>query len=192
MKAILRALAILLDPVTEWERIEKEPGDPGSLLLGYVAPLALVPAICGFLGASVIGVVEPGGNALRASTFDGILGTIFGYLEALAVVALLGLIVAFAAPAFGGRKDFAGALKLAVYSYTPVWLTGIFLLLPGLRFLMLSGFYGAYILVAGLPLLMRMPARQTAGFAALIVASACALTVLAASAQRALFGIPLP
>jgi hypothetical protein len=192
MNAILRATAVIIDPFAAWERIEKEPGDPGYLMLGYVAPLALVPAVCGFLGACVIGVVEPGGKALRAPIFDGSFGTIFGYLETLAVVALLALIIDFAAPLFGGRKDFAGAFKLAVYSYTPVWLTGIFLLLPGLRFLMLTGLYGAYILAAGLPRQMKLPAQKTAGFATLIVASACALTVLAASAQRTLFGIPLP
>jgi hypothetical protein len=192
MKAILRALAILIDPIAAWERIEKEPGDPIYLMLSYAAPLALIPAVCGFLGAWVIGVVEPAGNALYAPIFDGIFGTIFGYLETLGVVALLGLIIAFAAPPFGGRKDFSGALKLAVYSYTPVWLSGIFLLLPGLRFLMLAGLYGAYILAAGLPHLMRLPRPKTAGFALLIVASACALTVFAVSVQHALFGIPLP
>ena len=36
---------------------------------------------------------------------------------------------------FGGRADFDSAFKLAVYSFTPVWLAGIFLLVPGLRFL---------------------------------------------------------
>ncbi len=191
MKAILRALAILIDPFSAWERIEQEPGDPAYLMFSYVAPLAVIPAICGFVGACVIGVVEPGGDTLRASIFDGIFGTIFGYAATLAVVALLGLIIEFTAPLFGGVKDFASALKLAVYSYTPVWLTGIFLLLPGLRFLMLTGFYGAYILVAGLPHLIKLPPHKTAGFAALIVACACALTVLAASAQHGLFGIPL-
>jgi len=191
MKAIFRALAILGDPFAEWERIEKEPGDPAYVMISYAAPLALIPAVCGFLGACIIGVVEPSGNTLYASVFDGIFGTIFGYLETLAIVALLGLIIALAAPLFGGRKDFAGALKLAAYSYTPVWLAGIFLLLPGLRFLMLTGFYGAYILVAGLPRLTRSAPQKTMGFAALIVACACALTVIATGLQRALFGIPL-
>ncbi len=191
MNATLRALAVLTSPFAAWERIEKEPGDPAYLMISYVAPLALVPAVCGFLGACVIGVVGPAESALHASIFDGVFGTIFGYLATAAVVALLGLIIVFTAPLFGGTKDFAGALKLAVYSYTPVWLSGIFLLLPGLRFLMLTGFYGAYILVAGLPRLVKLPPHKTAGFAVLIVACACALTILAASAQHALFGIPL-
>ncbi len=108
------------------------------------------------------------------------------------LVLFLGLIINLAAPLFGARKDFASAFKLAVYSYTPVWLTGIFLLLPGLRFLMLAGYYGVYVLIAGLPLMMKAPAQKSPGFAALIIVFACALTFIAAAAQRSLFGTPAP
>jgi hypothetical protein len=90
---------------------------------------------------------------------------------------------------FGGRRDFGSAFKLAVYSYTPVWLAGIFLLVPGLRFLTLTAFYGAYITWQGLPLLMKTPQANVPGYAAVIVACACALTLLAAAAQHGLFGL---
>ena len=59
------------------------------------------------------------------------------------------LFIDFVAPLFGGRRDFGRALKVAVYAFTPVWLCGVFLLLPGLRFLELPGLYGAYLLVMG-------------------------------------------
>ena len=60
MKAAWRAKAMLLDPYAEWPAIERESGDPAYLLSRYVAALALIPAVCGFIGASVIGVVVPG------------------------------------------------------------------------------------------------------------------------------------
>jgi hypothetical protein len=190
MKSLLRVMVILIDPSAEWPRIEKEPGDPAYLLLTCVAPLAFIPALFGLIGASVIGVVVPGAGLLRASLFDGIFGAIFGYLENFALVFLLGLFTDLAATLFGGRRNFANAFKLAVYSYVPVWLTGTFLLLPGLRFLMLAGFYGVYLLLIGLPLLTKTPAHRSAGFAALVVAFACALTFIAATAQYELFGTP--
>ena len=137
MKAAWRAKAMLLDPAAEWPAIERESGDPAYLLSRYVAVLALVPAVCGFIGASVIGVVVPGTGLVRASLFDGFFGAIFGYAMAVAIVLVLALIIDLLAPLFGGRKEFDSAFKLAVYSYTPVWLAGIFLLLPGLRFLIL-------------------------------------------------------
>ena len=39
------------------------------------------------------------------------------------------------APSFRSERNLPAALKLAVYSFTPVWLAGIFILIPGLRFL---------------------------------------------------------
>ena len=191
MKAALRAKAMLIDPFAEWIAIERESGDPAFLLSRYVAVLAAVPAVFGFIGASVVGMQVPGTGLVRASLFDGLFGAIFGYAMAFALVLALGLIIDVLAPLFGGQKDFDNALKLAVYSYTPVWLTGIFLLLPGLRFLILTGFYGAYVLAMGLPRLMKLPPEKTPTFAAFVVLCAFALTMLAADAQGALFGTPL-
>jgi hypothetical protein len=187
MKAARRVKAMLLDPAAEWPAIERESGDPAYLLSRYVAVLALVPAACGFVGASVIGAVVPGIGLVRASLFDGFFGAIFGYAMAVAIVLVLALVIDLSAPLFGGRKDFDSAFKLAVYSYTPVWLAGIFLLLPGLRFLILLSFYGAHVLVLGLPRLMKSPAQKSYGYAVVIVVCACALTLMAAAIQRTVF-----
>jgi hypothetical protein len=187
MKAALRAKAMLLDPAAEWLVIERESGDPAYLLSRYVAVLALVPAVFGLIGASVVGMVVPGTGLMRASLFDGFFGAIFGYMMAFAIVLMLALMIDLLAPLFGGQKDFENAFKLAAYSYTPVWLTGIFLLLPGLRFLILTGFYGAYVLAMGLPRLMKSPAQKSYGYALAIVVCAFALTLAAAAMQRAVF-----
>jgi hypothetical protein len=190
MQVLLRILAILMDPAAEWERIEKESDDSFSLMLRYVAPLAAVPPVFRFVGACIIGVIVPGVGSVRAPVLEGIFGAIFGYLENFALVLLLALITYLVVPLFGSRRNFLNAFKLTIYSYTPVWLTGIFLILPGLRFLVLTGFYGAYVLVAGLPHLLKPAKERSPGFAALIVVFACVLTFVAAAAQRALFGAP--
>lgn len=188
MKGVWRLIGILTDPFAEWARIEAEPGEPVGLLIGVVAPLALVPAAFGFLGACFVGVIAPGKGEVWAPVFDGLAAAFFSYATSFAVVLVLGAAIAIAAPLFGGRRNFARALNLAVYSYSPVWLAGVFLLLPGLRFLMLFGFYGVYVLTAGLPFMTKSPQRNLPGFAALIVILACALIFIAMSAQQALFG----
>ena len=188
MKGVWRVIGILTDPFAEWARIEVEPGETIALMIGTVAPLALVPAVFGFVGACIIGAVIPGKGEVRAPILDGLAAAFFGYFASFAVVLLLGLVITIAAPLFGGRRNFARALNLAVYSYIPVWLAGVFMLLPGLRFLMLFGFYGVYILIAGLPFMTKTPQNNLLSFAALIIAFACALTFIALSAQYALFG----
>jgi hypothetical protein len=189
MNAFVRAKAILVDPAAAWRGIEKDIGDPAYLLSRYVAVLALIPALSGFVGATLIGVVTPSG-VLRADLIDGLFGAIVSYATSCAIVLLLGLIIDLLAPLFGGRRDFEEAFRLAVYSFTPLWLVGIFLLLPGLRFLLLTGVYGIYLFWLGAPRLTKVPEQQAANFTAVIVICACGLLYAAALAQRMLFGTP--
>lgn len=190
MNAFLRAKAILLDPATAWLGMEKDIADPAFLLSRYVAVLALIPALSSFVGATLIGVVAPSGATLRADLFGGLFGAIFSYAASCAIVLLLGLIISLLAPLFGGRRDFESAFKLAVYSFTPLWLAGLFFVLPGLRFLLLTGVYGIYLFWLGVPRLTKVPEAQAANFTAIIVACAGGLLYGAALAQRMLFGTP--
>jgi hypothetical protein len=187
MNPAMRAKAMLADPSAEWARIERESGDPAFLLSRYVAILALVPALFGFIGACVVGTFVPGAGLMRAPWFDAGFGAIILYVESFIAVFVLAFIINIAAPLFGGKKDFDAALKLAVYSFTPAWLVGIFLLMPGLRFLVLTAFYGAYVLATGLPRLMKAPKTQSALYVALATACAFGLVVGGVVAQRAIF-----
>ena len=56
MNLVDRIKGILLQPKSEWSKIESEPGDAGYLLSNYVAILAAIPPICTFIGASIIGI----------------------------------------------------------------------------------------------------------------------------------------
>ena len=190
MNAFVRAKAMLLDPAAAWLGMEKDIGDPAYLLSRYVAVLALIPALSSFVGATLIGVVAPSGATLRADLFDGLFGAIFSYATSCVIVLLLGLIIDLLAPLFGGRRDFEEAFKLAVYSFTPLWLAGIFLLLPGLRFLLLTGAYGIYLFWLGMPRLTKVPEGQAVNFTVIIVFCAGGLLYGAALAQRMLFGTP--
>jgi hypothetical protein len=190
MNALVRAKAIMVDPAAAWLGIEKDFGDPAYLLSRYVAVLALVPALSSFVGATLIGAVVPSGAVVRADLIDGLFGAIFSFAASCAIVLLLGLITDLLAPLFGGRRDFECAFKLAVYSFTPLWLAGIFLLLPGLRFLLLTGVYGIYLFWLGMPRLTKVPEQQAASFTVVIVICASGLLYGVALAQRMLFGTP--
>jgi hypothetical protein len=190
MNPLARVRAILLDPAAAWAAIDKEVGDPAFILSRYVAVLALIPALSSFVGATLIGVSAPDGAVMRADLIDGSFGTIFNYVASSAIVLILGIIINFVAPMFGGRSDFESAFKLAVYSFTPLWLAGIFLLLPGLRFLLLTGCYAIFVLWLGIPRLTKVPEQQAATFAALITVCTGALLYGAALAQRILFHSP--
>ena len=182
MELLIRIKAILLTPHTEWPVIAQEKGEASALFIRYVAILALIPALARFIGTALVGWYAP-----VLASFAGALLT---YVSGFAIVYGVALIIEGLAPMFGAQKDFACALKLAVYSFTPVWLAGIFLALPGLRFLTLTGFYGAYLLWLGIPVLTKTPQTRSTYFTVIIVVCAFALTYIAAIGQHSIFGTP--
>jgi hypothetical protein len=101
---------------------------------------------------------------------------------ALLGVYVLAQVVNTLARAFNGDPDFEQALKLVAYSYTPIWLAGILLLLP--QFLILRvvsvaiSLYAVYLLYLGLPPLMKVPRDSAAGFAAIVAIAAILLGIV--------------
>jgi len=179
MNLVERVKNIILTPKTEWPVIAGEPGDVGFLFGNYVAILAAIPAVCGFIGAMLLGV--PIGAAL--------LSAVVHYLLTFVVVYIVALVVDALAPTFGSTKNFANALKLTVYSYTPSWLAGVFLLIPGLHFLTILGLYGLYLLWLGLPPLMKTPPDKTIVYTIAIVICALIIGIVVAMILGALIGV---
>jgi hypothetical protein len=165
MKLVERAKAIILTPRTEWPVIEREPGGLFHLFVHYVAILAAIPEVAHVVGQSLIGGYSPFvPNLLRAAIV---------YVVTFPMIYIIAGVIDLLAPRYGGKKNFANAVKLSVYCYTPLWLAGIFLLVPGLNFLLILGLYGFYLLWVGLPLLMQVPRARVLPYA--IFVTACAL-----------------
>ena len=190
MSLIDRVKNIILTPKTEWPVIDREPGDVVYIFTNYVAILAAIPAICGFIGLSIVGMSVPGLGTIRVPVASGLLNAIVGYLLTFAVVYIVALIVDALAPTFGGRKNFESALKVTAYSYTPSWICGIFLLIPGLRFLTILGLYGLYLLWLGIPVLMKSPQEKSLPYTAAVVIIAIVIGIVLGLIQSALFGYP--
>lgn len=172
MDIVERVKGILLTPKTEWLAIAREPGDPAYLFANYVAILAAIPPVCGFIGTAIIG------TPFRVSIVPGLVAAIVHYVLAFVLVYVVSLIIDALAPTFGANKDQPSALKLAVYAMTPAWLAGVFSLIPGLRFLSILGLYGLYLLWVGLPPLMKAPEDKAIGYAAAIVVCAIVITLV--------------
>jgi len=162
--------------------IAREKGEASALFMRYVAVLAAIPALARFIGTSLVGWYAP--------IVPSLAGALVTYLSGFAIVYGVALIIDALAPRFGAQKDFVHALKLAVYSCTPVWLAGIFWLVPGLSFLVILGLHGLYLLWAGLPILLRVPADKALPYAAVVGGCALIITVGFGLIVAPLFGPP--
>jgi hypothetical protein len=164
-----RAKNIIITPKTEWEVVAAETSPHMPVLTGYVLPLAAVAALAAFIGLVFVGTSFLG-TTVRLGIGAGIAGMVMNVVMAVAMVLVLGFIIDALAPTFGGQKNFSQAVKVAAYSYTPVWIVGILAIVPALGLLgILAAIYAVYLLFLGLPRVMKAPQDKAAGYTAVVV-----------------------
>ena len=147
-----RVKSILLSPKTEWEVIAGEEPNPGQIIVGYVLPLALIPAIATVIGMGFVGMGP------FSSLSYGIAMGVVSFVTSLVGVYVTALVVDVLAPTFGSEKNFGRSLQLVVYSWTPAWVAGILSIIPALGWLgMVAGLYGIYLMYLGLPPIKKTP-----------------------------------
>ncbi|HVT40568.1 MAG TPA: Yip1 family protein [Gemmatimonadaceae bacterium] len=191
MSLIDRVKGILLTPRKEWPIIEAEPATTASIYSGYIAPLAAIPAIAGFIGLSLLGY-DLLGSTFRTPIGSGVVGMVLRYVLSLVGIYVLALIIDALAPNFGGTKNPTQALKVAAYSATASWVAGIFLILPALSVLGILGLYSVYLLYLGLPVLMKVPADKSVGYTAIVIICAIVVWVIIGTiASRVVMAAPM-
>lgn len=148
------AIALVKDPVGYMTQHKGQDVPVNSLMINYVAVLALVPLVGRIIGD----LAFYGGAGLGYS----IGGAIVSYVLDIITVFVIGMVIWKLAPSFNTTTDQAKSTVLAAYVYTPVFLIGILNIIPFLGYLAFLGLlYGLYILYRGLPILLNTPADKT-------------------------------
>jgi hypothetical protein len=182
MNLVDRAKNICLTPDSEWQVIAGETTPAGTLMTGYVAPLAGISAIAGFIGGSLVGTSLPFMGTFRVPITMGLAAACLSFVMAIISVLVISFIINALAPTFGATKSSDQALKVAVYSFTPAWVAGVLQILPMLGVLViLASLYSLYLLYLGLPKLMNCPPDKAVGYTVVVVICAIVLSVVAAA-----------
>lgn len=169
MNLVERAKGIMFKPAQTWETIKAEQTTIKDLFTSYAAILAIIPAAAGFIGMSLMGTSMLGIH-FRIPFLYGIIHAIISYVLTLVGVYVVAFVIDALAPSFNSRKDILSAVKVAVFSFTPAWIGGIFLILPMLSILtFLASLYGLYLLYTGLPILMETPREKTLGYFVVVI-----------------------
>jgi hypothetical protein len=177
MRLVERAKNMIVTPKTEWDAVALDATPTKALITGYVLPLAAVAALAAFIGLVFVGM-----GPIRIGFAAGLTGLVFNIVMAVAMVFVLGFIIDALAPTFGGQKDMNRAVKVAAYSYTPVWIVGILSIIPALGLLgIIAAIYAVYLLYLGLPRLMKAPQDKAAGYTAVVVVVAIVVGIVIAS-----------
>lgn len=169
-----RAKNILMSPDAEWDKIDGEKPTIQSLYTGYIGVLAAIPPLAAAIGGVVFGYGGMG-YSFRLPLGSAIAGAIVQYILGLIMVGVLALVIEQLAPTFDGTKDRIQAFKVAAYSMTASWLTGIFAIVPALSLLSILGLYSLYLLYRGLPKLMKAPQEKALIYTAAVVVAGIVL-----------------
>src|SRR5579862_825505 len=169
MNLIERAKSILLKPTQTWPLIDAEAATEGSIYKDWLVIMAAIPAVCGFIGLSVIGA-GIFGYGFRVPVVYGLETLVLRYVLSLVVAFVLALVVDALAPSFGGTRNQVSALKVVAYGGTASYVAGVFSLLPSLAILgLVAALYSIYLIYLGLPVLMKCPQDKAVGYTAVVI-----------------------
>jgi hypothetical protein len=163
-RVLRRAFRLIVVPGAEWAAIAGEAPGTRRLLLGYVVPLSLLPAIAWMIGLALfprdIVLLE---EELARYTPDFVLRA--GVVTfAASVASVVGLAAAFylLTPMYGAARDWARAWAVAAYGSTPLFVGGLLLVKPVLVgfVVLLALFQAGYLYVLGLQSLGLVRPRQ--------------------------------
>lgn len=180
MALVDRVRNICVSPGTEWVVIEQERADPATLTISYLAPLAAIGAVAGFIGGSVLRAFMPFMGGGITGVVAGLVGACVGFVVTVVGCFVLAFVINALAPTFGARADFNQAFKTAIYSYTPGLVAGVLQVLPvlGSFIAFVAGLYGLYLLFLGLPITMKAPREKALSYTVVIVVASIAVTIV--------------
>lgn len=188
MNIVDRVKRILVSPAAEWPVIAAETTPTQALITGYVLPLAAISAIASFIGQVLIGMSVMG-TTYRTPVVTGIVMAVWAIAAAVIGVFVCAYIINAFAPTFGATKSDPQALKVAAYSFTPVWVLGILQIIPVLGMLAILGlFYAAYLMYLGLTIVMKAPDDKAIGYTAVVIIVAIVVMFVMAAIGGLFFG----
>src|SRR5262249_1584075 len=146
----------------EWDQIRAEQTSIISIIVGYVMPLTAFFAVCNFIGSVIVD---------RATFLSATLGAIVKFIVMTGFISMIGYFISAVGDNFDSDRDELAAQKVAAYSFTPFFLSGVLLIWPSsfsLTVLVVAVGVSAFLIYRGLPPLMKTPQDRALGFAATI------------------------
>ncbi|MGE5172635.1 MAG: Yip1 family protein [Betaproteobacteria bacterium] len=159
---LLRVKNILIRPRHEWQAIKDEPATYAGIIFRYVGFLAAVPPAAAVVGKVVFdrGIV---GNAVHNPLSYVIAANILWYIMIIVNVLITGAVITAVAAAFGSAWSGLRGLKIAAYSFTPLFIVGVPIVIPRLGWLAYVAIaYSVYLVYLGINSLLEIKQGKAA------------------------------
>jgi len=165
-------ISLFIRPDRAWETIRQKEDAHSLHYLMHLLLLALVPAVCLFIGVTIVGWSLVDEERVRLDTASALQLCLLLYLAIVIGTVIMGFFVRWMARAFDVRPNVNQCIGFIAYVITPFLLAGLTGLYPNRWFaaivLLIAGIYSTYLLFTGLPAFMRQRSSQSFLYAASI------------------------
>jgi hypothetical protein len=180
-------------PKEEWESIRDQRCSIGRCYCSHVLILAAIPAICGYIGTTLVGW-QPTGvrEVIKLTPASALQISILFYITMLVAVFSIGKMIHWMGQTYGSGQPLPQCIALAAYTATPLFLVGFMALFPSPWLTLLIGLpalaYTVYLLYTGVPIMMAIPEERGFLFASAVLAVGLVALVAVMAASVILWG----
>ncbi|MBM3104387.1 MULTISPECIES: Yip1 family protein [Pseudomonas] len=152
-------------PDDAWMQIRQEEEQHPRHYLPHLLLMALIPALCLFIGTTSVGWSLVDTERVRLSVASAAELGVLLYAVSVLGVALMGVFIRWMSRTFDARPSLNQCIGFAAYTATPYFVAGVAGLYPGrwlaLIVLLTASAYATFLLYVGLPTFLRL--RKEAG-----------------------------
>lgn len=164
---------LFVHPTQEWRRIKESRKTIGQVLR-YILLLAAIPVICGFIGTTQFGWQVGSAERVRLSVGSAAVMAMLYYLVIIVAVPCVGWMIHWMGTTYGAEQPLTQCIVLAAFIPVPLFLVGVFQIIPILWLNLLVGLpalaYTVFLLYTGIPEFMEIPAERGFLFASAVLA----------------------
>lgn len=161
-------------PKQEWLAIRDERCTIGSCYCSHVLLLAAIPAVCGYIGTTMVGWQIGAREVVKLTSASAVQIAVIYYITMLVAVFTVGKLIHWMGQTYGAKEALPQAIALAAYTATPLFLIGVMQLYPVLWLNFIVGLpalaYTVYLLYTGVPVMMGIPEERGFLFASAVLA----------------------
>lgn len=180
MSALNAAISLVKSPLEFMTANKDAPATFGSVMINYVAVLAVIPLVATLFGDLwYYGLIS---HTARSFVGYAVVSAVLSYVFDIVAVYIIGFAIRTLAPSFGSSGDQIKSLRLAAYAYTPAFLISALNIIPFLGVITFVGvLYGLYILYLGMPVMVGTPKDKAVTYlVAVVVVTLVVYLVIAA------------
>jgi len=114
----------LFRPREVFVRLRKQNLSLGSVLLGFVLPLALIAPVAAYFGTTIVGWSVGGGEPIRLTTESALKISVAYFIGVIVATLTVARFIQWMSQTYGDQQSFVRCLALAAFAATPLYLAG--------------------------------------------------------------------